>query len=191
MSSVRKTRAPLALGRRFRRDRDNERIAAALYGAIVAHARAAAFYADLGVPDTVAGRFEMVVLHTALVVDRLGGGGETERQLGQRIFDLFCNDMDGSLRELGISDLAMPKQMKRMAERFYGRLQAYRRGLTAGDAKDLAATLARNLPGTGSGLSRYVRAAAAGLAERSASTLFDARPGFPDPAAFATAEAES
>ncbi len=179
------------LGRRFGRDRENERIAAALYGAIVAHARAPAFYADLGVPDTVAGRFEMVVLHTALVVDRLSRGGEAERQLGQRIFDLFCNDMDGSLRELGISDLAVPKQMKRMAGRFYGRLEAYRRGLAAGDAEDLATTLARNLPGASSGLPGYILVAAARLADRSGSALFDAPPAFPDPAAFVAKGATS
>jgi cytochrome b pre-mRNA-processing protein 3 len=178
------------LGRRFRRDRENGRIAAALYGAIVAHARAPAFYAGLGVPDTVEGRFEMMVLHTALVVNRLGGAGEAERRLGQQIFDLFCNDMDGSLRELGIGDLAVPKQMKRMAERFYGRLDAYRCGIAAGDAGDLAATLARNLPGAAGGLSRYVLAAATALGERPASALFDARPAFPEPGAFVTMGAE-
>jgi cytochrome b pre-mRNA-processing protein 3 len=179
------------LGRHFRRNREDERIAAGLYGAIVAHARAPVFYAELGVPDTVAGRFEMVVLHTVLVVDRLGKGGEAEQRLGQRVFDLFCNDMDGSLRELGIGDLAVPKQMKRMAGRFYGRSEAYRRDIAAGDVAALAATLARNVPGVRTALARYVLAAAAGLAEQSTSALLAASPAFPDPADFVAAGALS
>ncbi len=179
------------IGRRLRRDRENGRIAAALYGAIVARARSPAFYADFGVPDTIPGRFEMVVLHTALVVDRLGVGGAADRHLGQHIFDLFCNDMDGSLRELGISDMGVPKQMKRVAEQFYGRLMAYRRGLAAGDA---SRTLPRHLPATCQAqnreLARYVVAAAKALGEQSDSALFDAGPAFPDPAAFAATGAQ-
>ncbi len=42
------------------------------YGAIVAQARMPAFYASLGVPDTVQGRFDLLVLHLVLLLDRLG-----------------------------------------------------------------------------------------------------------------------
>ena len=49
----------------FRRNPANHSIAS-LYGTIVAQARAAPFYRICGVPDTVNGRFEMVLLHTVL-----------------------------------------------------------------------------------------------------------------------------
>jgi cytochrome b pre-mRNA-processing protein 3 len=55
----------------FRRNPLDDSIAR-LYGAIVALARAAAFYRNYGVPDTVDGRFEMIVLRMVLVLRCLG-----------------------------------------------------------------------------------------------------------------------
>jgi cytochrome b pre-mRNA-processing protein 3 len=54
-----------------------------LYGAIVAQARSPVFYRDYGVPDTVHGRFDLIVLHLVLLIDRLGGGADAGRGLGQ------------------------------------------------------------------------------------------------------------
>ena len=104
----------------------------ALYGAIVAQARLPGFYRDYAVPDTVKGRFDLIVLHLALVLDRLAEVPAL-RGLGQGIFDRFCQDMDHNLREMGVGDLTVPKQMRRMGEAFYGRAKAYREALAAGD----------------------------------------------------------
>ena len=54
----------------FRRTRDDPSIAP-LYGTIVAQARAEALYQRFGVPDTVNGRLEMVLLHVVLLLRRL------------------------------------------------------------------------------------------------------------------------
>ena len=51
---------------------DIRRKAGEIYGAIVTQARHPALYAGLGVPDTPSGRYEMVVLHLFLVMERLG-----------------------------------------------------------------------------------------------------------------------
>ena len=117
----------------------------ALYGAIVAQARAPAFYAGYGVADTVAGRFEMILLHLALFIRRLRREPEPIRGLGQEVFDLFCLDMDHSLREMGIGDLGVPKQMRRVAEAFYGRAAAYDDSIDRHGEEALAASLARNV----------------------------------------------
>src|SRR5438034_11506425 len=82
----------------------------ALYGAIVAQARLPSFYAGYGVPDTLLGRFDMVILHLALVLRRLREAGAPE-PFGQGVFDAFCRDMDHNLREMGVGDLAVPKEM--------------------------------------------------------------------------------
>jgi cytochrome b pre-mRNA-processing protein 3 len=76
-------------GRLFRRDPQGNAIAAALYGAIVAQARNPVLYTDFGVADTVTGRFEMVVLHLVLVLDRIAAGGMAEKALGQAVFVLY------------------------------------------------------------------------------------------------------
>jgi cytochrome b pre-mRNA-processing protein 3 len=147
-------------------------IIASLYGMIVAQARAPVFYGDYLVPDTVNGRFEMILLHCVLVLNRLERGPPSLRALGQGIFDRFCDDMDGSAREMGVGDLAIPGAMRRIGEAFYGRQQAYRTALAARGDEALAMVLERNVfagasePDGARWLAAYVREAASGLGEQ-------------------------
>jgi cytochrome b pre-mRNA-processing protein 3 len=104
---------------------------ACLYGTIVAQARLPAFYRIYGVPDTVSGRLEMIMLLTVLFLRRLDGEAAPMRALGQGLFDQFCRDMDDSMREMGVGDLAVPRNMRRIGEAFYGRQAAYRAALEA------------------------------------------------------------
>lgn len=97
---------------------------------IVAQARHPAFYIAYGVPDTVTGRFDMIVLHLYLYM-RQRGADDPQRPLAQAVFDRFCSDMDHNMREMGISDLAVPKRMREVGEAFYGRVTAYDRALAA------------------------------------------------------------
>jgi cytochrome b pre-mRNA-processing protein 3 len=101
-----------------------------LYEAIVAAARHVRFYENMGVADTIDGRFEMVVLHLFLVLNRLKGEGVED--LRQRLTDEFFADMDRSLRELGVSDVTVGKKVRRIAESYYGRVTAYDKALAAG-----------------------------------------------------------
>lgn len=117
----------------------------ALYGGIVAQARLPAFYESYAVPDTVDGRFDLIVLHLVLVIDRLGRKTPTLRRMGQKLFDAFCRDLDGNLREMGVGDLTVPKRMRRFAEAFYGRQQVYEAALAAGDRHELETALTRNI----------------------------------------------
>jgi cytochrome b pre-mRNA-processing protein 3 len=112
-----------------------------LYGAIVAQARAPAFYAAYGVPDTAAGRFDMIVLHVHLVVRRLVGESAEWRTAGQRLCEVFFSDMDANLRELGVGDLSVPKQMRGIAEAYYGRVKSYDAALRETGEVALAAAL--------------------------------------------------
>jgi cytochrome b pre-mRNA-processing protein 3 len=115
----------------------------AIYGMIVTQAREPAFYRDYAVPDTVNGRFDLLLLHLWLVLRRLktveGGAA-----LSQGLFDHFCGDMDDNLREMGISDLKVPKRMQAFGEAFYGRTAAYDMALTDG-REALAQAIARNI----------------------------------------------
>jgi cytochrome b pre-mRNA-processing protein 3 len=118
---------------------------ATLYGMIVAQARAPAFYRGYGVPDTVNGRLEMIMLHAVLLLGRLEEEGPALRALGQRLFDRFCLDVDDSLREMGVGDLAVPRKMRRVGAAFYARQAAYRAALAADGEAVLAAALQRNV----------------------------------------------
>jgi cytochrome b pre-mRNA-processing protein 3 len=179
-------------GRWFRRP-ESDGIASTLYGAIVAQARDPALYDALGVADTLDGRFEMVVLHCVLVTERLKGEGEEARALGQAVFDVFCTDMDRSLREIGVGDLSVPKRMKEMSQRFYGRAAAYGSALAAGDRAGLAAALARNVTAGDAGraaqLAGYVMAAHGSLAATPPDVLMRGAVTFADPTAVARVQA--
>lgn len=177
---------------RVRREMDS---AAPLYGAIVAQARSTALYAEIGVPDDVGGRFEMVVLHAILLIRRLEMGGEAARAAGQRVFDHFCSDMDNSLREMGIGDLSVPKHMRRVGEAYFGRMTAYQAGLSGNDASALAEAIERTVFG-GDGasppahsLAAYALAAAKSLGRQSDEAIVSGSPDFPDADAFFSAGA--
>jgi cytochrome b pre-mRNA-processing protein 3 len=118
---------------------------AVLYGAIVAQARRPAFYQSYRVPDTVNRRLEMVMLHALLVLQRLEQASAGGRKIGQQLFDLFCRDMDDSMREMGVGDLAVPRTMRRIGEAFYGRQSAYRRALAASGDDALVGLLLRHV----------------------------------------------
>lgn len=103
------------------------------------------FYRELGVPDTPEGRFEMVGLHVALVVRRLRAAGAPGGALAQELFDLMFADMDESLRHIGIGELSVGKQIRRLAGHFYARLRALDRTLATVPAAPLAPMLRTNV----------------------------------------------
>jgi cytochrome b pre-mRNA-processing protein 3 len=128
----------------------------------VAQSRSVAFYRSYGVPDTVEGRFDLIVLHVVLLLAQLDRMGPPARALGQNLFDRFCQDLDANLREMAVGDLAVPKRMRQFGEAFYGRQAAY---LAALNGRALEKTLARNIfqGVNGAGprrLARYTRALA-------------------------------
>jgi cytochrome b pre-mRNA-processing protein 3 len=112
-----------------------------LYAAIVAAARQPKFYADWRVPDTIDGRFDMMVLHVFLVLERLKTIGADAAPLAQALTDRFFAEMDAALREVGVGDLSVGKKVRKMAEAFYGRVSAY----SSADADGLKDAIARNI----------------------------------------------
>jgi cytochrome b pre-mRNA-processing protein 3 len=158
----------------------------AIYGMIVTQAREPLFYRDLAVPDTVNGRFDLLVMHLWIILHRLrtveGGVG-----LSQALFDRFCADMDANLREMAVGDLAVPKRMRTIGEAFYGRTAAYDRAFSEG-AEALAQALCRNiLDGEhieqARRLSAYATAAIASLASQGDGALRAGSCSFPTPLA--------
>ncbi len=119
----------------------------ALYGALVAQARSPQFYLHASVPDTAEGRFEMVALHAFLVLRRLRAGGEEGKALGQKVFDILFDDMDQTLREMGVGDLSVGKKIKALASSFYGRINVYDAGLRDAESGLLETAIGRNVFG--------------------------------------------
>jgi cytochrome b pre-mRNA-processing protein 3 len=110
-----------SLSRRLERRRN----ARELYGSIVTQARRRQFYAGWGVPDTVQGRFEMLVVHVSLVLARLAAAGGEGAGLARALSEAFIADLDASMREMTFGDLAVPKQIKLGAAALFDRHTAY------------------------------------------------------------------
>jgi cytochrome b pre-mRNA-processing protein 3 len=165
-----------------------ERIAAELaYRRIVEQARQPGFFLHDGVPDTIDGRFELICLHAFLYLHRLKGEPPRSARHGRRFFTAMLADFDRSLREIGTGDLSVGREVKRMAEAFYGRFAAYEEGLAADDAV-LRPALARNLFGTAlpnpeqlAAMAGYVREQAITLSRQDAGALLAGDIAFGDP----------
>jgi cytochrome b pre-mRNA-processing protein 3 len=97
-----------------------------LYEAGVAIARDPSWYRDGGVADTLEGRFAMVAAVTALVLLRLEAEGAAARDDSTLLTELFIDDMDSSLREIGIGDFVVGKHVGKLVGALGGRLGAFR-----------------------------------------------------------------
>lgn len=114
-----------------------------LYRAIVAAGRDPVWYREGGVPDTLDGRFDVIASLLALVLLRIEKEGEGGRRPGVLLTEVFIDDMDGTVRQMGIGDQVVGKHVGRMMSALGGRLGAYR------DAEDdeaaFAAAVSRNV----------------------------------------------
>lgn len=122
-------------------------VAHRLYEQLVPHARFPIYYQRLGVPDTPEGRFEILALHVGLTVRKLLSLDDEGRATGQALFDLMVADLDMNLRELGVGDLSVGKQVKRMAGHFYARLAVLNEAFDEGRTDALSPMLLTNVFG--------------------------------------------
>jgi len=114
-----------------------------LYDSIVREARDPFWYRDASVPDTIDGRFDMVSAILSLVLLRLEREGDAAKRETVLLTEIFIDDMDGTLRQLGIGDIIVGKHIGKMMGALGGRLGAFRSGLAEGG--DLAGAVARNI----------------------------------------------
>ena len=159
----------------FRKDTATDPVYA-VYNAIVAQSRQPRFYADWQVPDTVTGRFDMISLHMALLFRRLRAESGAGKQFSQAVFDLFFQDMDRSLREMGVGDLGVPKKIQKMGSIFFGLLAALNEAMDRNDQAALQDVLSRNIYEDGTGdhvaaLAAYLVSEAEVLAEQSSAAI--------------------
>jgi cytochrome b pre-mRNA-processing protein 3 len=111
----------------------------------VTQARRPVFYASWGMPDTREGRFETIVLHLAVALRRLAREGRTGQRLAQALAEAFVADVDDSMREMTVGDIAVPKQVRRALGVLYQRHQAYSVALASPEGDALAGALAAQL----------------------------------------------
>ena len=169
----------------LKRENPHAQAVARLYDQIVEQSRRPEFYRDLGVADSLDGRFDMLSLHVMLVMKRLKDESPEAGEFSQTLFDHMFVDMDRSLREIGVSDLSVGKRVKQMGEAFLGRVAAYDAALRV-EGADLEDALSRNVyrenapaPETVARLAGYVRAVDKTLQDQALTGLMRGECGFP------------
>jgi cytochrome b pre-mRNA-processing protein 3 len=160
-----------------------ERTGFTLYSAAVQAARDPYFYTALGVPDTLDGRFDLVALHACVLIRRLRTLPPPGAAIAQAVFDAMFSDMDISLRELGVGDMTVARNVRAMWEAFHGRATVYETALDSPDLEALPNALARNVwrggeaPGAAE-LARITRGLIAALDAVPPAELFTGRVAF-------------
>lgn len=155
--------------------------ALALCNRVIEASRQPALYQSAQVPDTFEGRFESLALHAFLTMRRLRELPAPAGDVAQELVDHVFSHLDIGLRQAGIGDVSVPKRMKKLAQGFYGRVEAYEAALAAQDHAALVAALERNVASgqDATPLADYVHASIAALATFDLDRLLTTGPEFP------------
>lgn len=129
---------------------DTGAYAESLYGIASSHARTPFFYANLNVPDTPMGRFELLSLHVALLLKRLKSEAAKEdhgakEEIAQCLVDYLTIDLDVCIREITAEDLKVGSRVKFLLKGFYGRLLRLDEALDAEDLPALQEMIEKNI----------------------------------------------
>jgi cytochrome b pre-mRNA-processing protein 3 len=123
----------------------------AFYQSVMDQSRQPIFFESWGVPDTIGGRFDMLIAHAILVFRRLkkveGARADEAAARSQAFSDLMFKDLDRALRDTGVSDRNVPKRLKTLATAYLGRGQAFGEALDGDDQGALVAAIERNAGG--------------------------------------------
>ena len=131
-----------------KKNKEISQLSTLLYKLIVEQARSKQFYLSLKVPDTIDGRFELIVLHFFLLERILDKEIEKDQLIYKEILEIMYKDFDMSLREIGVGDLSVGKKIYHMTEAFSGRLVAYRKFNNKKNFNIIGSTIKRNIYGT-------------------------------------------
>lgn len=115
-----------------------------LFARVAEASRLPALYIEGGIPDSFEGRFESLTLHVFLVLRRLRELPPPAAELAQEFVDACFAYLELGFRNGGVSDIAVPKKMKKIGQMFYGRVQAYEAALATSGPGALAEALGRN-----------------------------------------------
>ena len=118
-----------------------------LFSKIIEQSRVSEFYSRLGVEDSLDGRFDLMAVHMVILLDKLDQEKDNKKsaRLKRILQEIMFDNLDLTLREIGVGDLGVGKKIKVMAEAFYGRMTVYQAAFKEGDTDLISEALLRNL----------------------------------------------
>ena len=126
-------------------NRQKKNIVDSFYQKIVDVSRNKVFYTKLKIPDTLDGRFDLLVLFSIILIFSLSKSGKKGFELSQILFDKIFLDLDLSLREMGAGDAGVHIKIKNMIKSYMGRQKAYCESFEKDNLINLEKTIIRNI----------------------------------------------
>ena len=116
----------------FARLTERPKPGAELFAKVVAEARRPHWYVEGEVPDTLEGRFAMLATVTALAMVRLDRGEDSALAMSVALTERFIDTIDAELREMGVGDPALGRQVRKLVRALEQRLALFRAALETG-----------------------------------------------------------
>ncbi|WP_262695052.1 ubiquinol-cytochrome C chaperone family protein [Kordiimonas aquimaris] len=117
-----------------------------LYKQLVDQARKPVLYQPpYSIEDTIDGRFSLILLHL-FIVDRALSDASRDNVIRRMLQETLVSDMDRSLRELGVGDMSVGKEMKKVGATLLGCMKSYSEAMNSDDkTTSLKAVIIRNI----------------------------------------------
>ena len=115
------------------------------YQKIIDISRNKVFYTKLKIPDTLDGRYDLLVLFSITLIFSLSKSSNKGSELSQILFDKIFLDLDLSLREMGAGDAGVHIKIKNMIRSYMGRQKAYCESFENDNFIKLEKSLIRNI----------------------------------------------
>jgi len=114
------------------------------YDKIIKISRNKVFYTKLMVPDTIDGRFDLLILFSIILTFFLSKSGPKGKEISQVLFDKMFLDLDLTLREMGAGDTGVHIKIKKMIDSYMGRQKVYCQCFEKNDFETLKIHLIKN-----------------------------------------------
>ena len=98
----------------------------AMFDLVVGEARRPHWFVEGRVPDTVNGRFAVLATILALTMLRLEGEGPAGEQASVALTERLVESLDTEIREMGVGDPTLGKQVRRLVGAVSGRVDRWR-----------------------------------------------------------------
>lgn len=141
---------------------------AALFGAVAAEARRPGWYRDGGLPDTVDGRFAVLATLLALTMLELERRADGLDDASVAVVERFVEAMDAEHRQMGLSDPALGKRVRKLVSALAARLDQMR---TASEGGEIEAAISISLYGDGAAVDAASQRTAFGMIRAFAANL--------------------
>jgi cytochrome b pre-mRNA-processing protein 3 len=113
-----------------------------IYDKLIAQSRNPIFYTQMGVPDDLSGRYNMIVIHLLILFASTKGldGGDAQG-LRQQVLERFIREMEAMVRDFGVDDARAQDEVRHIVDLCSKQIMAYDNAIANGDKKGLSAEI--------------------------------------------------